>query len=64
MSCFNRTILMTYKHKMHAVDSKGNITSNADVDFYINEVTSFWVCHIYGTNISALLFLVNKSFTC
>lgn len=55
---------MTYKHKMHAVDSKGNITSNADVDFYINEVTSFWVCHIYGTNISALLFLVNKSFTC
>ncbi|XP_072999471.1 uncharacterized protein [Typha latifolia] len=32
-----RTILMTYKHKMHAVDSDGKITSNADVDFYISE---------------------------
>ncbi|KAG1330369.1 eukaryotic translation initiation factor 3 subunit L [Cocos nucifera] len=32
-----RTILMTYKHKMHAVDSDGKIISNADVDFYIDE---------------------------
>ncbi|KAJ6361491.1 hypothetical protein OIU78_002011 [Salix suchowensis] len=32
-----RTILMTYKHKTHAVDSKGKIISNADVDFYIDE---------------------------
>ncbi|KAG2400152.1 uncharacterized protein HKW66_Vig0099940 [Vigna angularis] len=34
-----RTILMTYKHKTHAVDSDGKITSNADVDFYIDEDT-------------------------
>ncbi|KOM28650.1 hypothetical protein LR48_Vigan561s004000 [Vigna angularis] len=34
-----RTILMTYKHKTHAVDSDGKITSNADVDFYIVEDT-------------------------
>ncbi|XP_055820698.1 uncharacterized protein LOC129889435 [Solanum dulcamara] len=32
-----RTILMTYKHKTHAVDSDGKIISNADVDFYIDE---------------------------
>ncbi|CAI9759650.1 unnamed protein product [Fraxinus pennsylvanica] len=32
-----RTILMTYKHKTHAVDSEGKITSNADVNFYIDD---------------------------
>ncbi|KAH7574233.1 hypothetical protein JRO89_XS03G0269100 [Xanthoceras sorbifolium] len=32
-----RTILMTYKHKTHSVDSEGKISSNADVDFYIND---------------------------
>ncbi|GER32521.1 eukaryotic translation initiation factor 3subunit L [Striga asiatica] len=30
-----RTILMTYKHKTHAVDSDGKITSNADINFYV-----------------------------
>ncbi|KAK8939358.1 hypothetical protein KSP40_PGU016235 [Platanthera guangdongensis] len=30
-----RTILMTYKHKMHAVNSDGKIINNSDVDFYI-----------------------------
>eukprot|EP01018_Ginkgo_biloba_P001413 Gb_07559 [translate_table: standard] len=34
-----RTTLMTYKHKMHAIDHDGKIISNADVDFYINEDT-------------------------
>lgn len=34
-----RTILMTYKHKTHAVDSDGKITSNADVNFYIDDVS-------------------------
>ena len=32
---------MTYKHKTHAVDSDGKITSNADVDFYIDDVSLF-----------------------
>ncbi|CAD6233607.1 unnamed protein product [Miscanthus lutarioriparius] len=32
-----RSILMTYKHKMHAVDSDGKIVSSADFDFYIVE---------------------------
>ncbi|KAL6536260.1 hypothetical protein OROGR_012832 [Orobanche gracilis] len=32
-----RTILLSYKHKTHAVDSDGNVTSNADVDFYIDD---------------------------
>ncbi|KAG5591946.1 hypothetical protein H5410_042460 [Solanum commersonii] len=32
-----RAVLMTYKHKTHAVDSDGKIISNADVDFYIDE---------------------------
>ncbi|CAI9093495.1 OLC1v1029004C1 [Oldenlandia corymbosa var. corymbosa] len=32
-----RTILLTYKHKTHAVDSDGKIISNADVDFYIDD---------------------------
>ncbi|OEL31840.1 Eukaryotic translation initiation factor 3 subunit L [Dichanthelium oligosanthes] len=31
------SILMTYKHKMHAVDSDGKIVSSADFDFYIVE---------------------------
>ncbi|GLT48228.1 hypothetical protein SLA2020_218670 [Shorea laevis] len=30
-----RTILLTDKHKTHAIDSDGRIFSNADVDFYI-----------------------------
>lgn len=29
---------MTYKHKTHAIDHDGRIISNADVDFYIDEV--------------------------
>ncbi|GAB2284851.1 hypothetical protein Dimus_019304 [Dionaea muscipula] len=32
-----RTILLTYKHKTHAVDTQGKIISNADVDFYIDD---------------------------
>ncbi|KAI5354659.1 hypothetical protein L3X38_007554 [Prunus dulcis] len=32
-----RTILLTYKHKTHAVDTDGKIISNADVDFYIDD---------------------------
>lgn len=41
-----RTILMTYKHKTHAVDSAGKVISNADVDFYIDDVNflSFSSC--------------------
>ncbi|XP_024023843.1 eukaryotic translation initiation factor 3 subunit L isoform X2 [Morus notabilis] len=38
-----RTILMTYKHKTHAVDSDGKIISNADVDFYIDDDMIFVV---------------------
>jgi len=37
-SMLHRAVLMTYKHKTHAVDSDGKIISNADVDFYIDEV--------------------------
>lgn len=33
-----RTILMSYKHKTHAVDSDGKVVSNADIDFSINDV--------------------------
>ncbi|KAM1089123.1 hypothetical protein TB1_016170 [Malus domestica] len=32
-----RTILLTYKHKTHAVDTEGKVISNADVDFYIDD---------------------------
>lgn len=32
---------MTYKHKTHAVDVDGKIVSNADVDFYIDDVWLF-----------------------
>ncbi|XP_031474258.1 uncharacterized protein LOC116246492 [Nymphaea colorata] len=34
-----RTILMSYKHKMHVVGNDGKVLSNADIDFYINEDT-------------------------
>ncbi|CAN6456504.1 unnamed protein product [Victoria cruziana] len=34
-----RTILMSYKHKMHVVDNEGKVLPNADIDFYINEDT-------------------------
>lgn len=29
---------MTFKHKMHSTDNDGKIVSNADIDFYINDV--------------------------
>ncbi|CAL0327293.1 unnamed protein product [Lupinus luteus] len=32
-----RTILTTYKHKTHAVNSDGKVISNADINFYIND---------------------------
>lgn len=32
-----RSLLSTYKHKMHAVDNDGSIISNADLNFYIDE---------------------------
>ncbi|KAL2940069.1 Eukaryotic translation initiation factor 3 subunit L [Bienertia sinuspersici] len=32
-----RTILMSYKHKTHAVSAEGKIISNADIDFYIDD---------------------------
>ncbi|KAF4355419.1 hypothetical protein G4B88_020320 [Cannabis sativa] len=35
-----RAILMTYKHKTHVVGSDRRIISNADVDFYIDDVCS------------------------
>lgn len=45
---------MTYKHKMHAVDSDGKIVSSADFDFYIVEVMLYNVrysfcstCHLF-----------------
>ncbi|KAJ3701040.1 hypothetical protein LUZ61_004745 [Rhynchospora tenuis] len=34
-----RTILMTYKHKMHSTDNDGKIVSNADIDFYVDDDT-------------------------
>lgn len=34
----SRMALLTYKHKSHVVDTDGSIQSNADVDFYIDEV--------------------------
>lgn len=43
---------MTYKHKMHAVDSDGKIIPNADLDFYISEVS----CGLVGN----LTFPVNS----
>ena len=32
---------MSYKHKTHAVDAEGKIISNADIDFYIDDVSPF-----------------------
>lgn len=29
---------MTYKHKMHSIDSDRKVISSADFDFYIDEV--------------------------
>lgn len=30
---------MTYKHKTHSVDSDGKVISNADVNFFIDDVS-------------------------
>lgn len=30
---------MTYKHKTHAVDIDGKVISNADVNFYVDDVS-------------------------
>eukprot|EP00245_Coleochaete_scutata_P009099 TRINITY_DN292_c0_g2_i1.p1 TRINITY_DN292_c0_g2~~TRINITY_DN292_c0_g2_i1.p1 ORF type:complete len:533 (-),score=111.36 TRINITY_DN292_c0_g2_i1:296-1894(-) len=32
-----RSVLFSYKHKTHVADSEGNMTNNADIDFYIDE---------------------------
>lgn len=39
----HRTILMTYKHKTHSVNAEGKTTSNADVDFYIDDVSFIYL---------------------
>ena len=41
-----RTILLTYKHKTQAVDSDGKISSNADVDFYVDDVSCNSGCSV------------------
>lgn len=46
---------MTYKHKTHAVDSDGKITSNADVDFYIDEVRNTCYVNIWFFFVHLLL---------
>lgn len=38
---------MTYKHKTHAVDGDGKIISNADLDFYIDDVCHFVFCSYF-----------------
>jgi hypothetical protein len=38
---------MTYKHKTHAVDGDGKIISNADLDFYIDDVCQFVFCRYF-----------------
>ena len=37
-SLFNRMALLTYKHKTHVLDNDRRIVSNADVDFYVDNV--------------------------
>ncbi|KAK3438286.1 hypothetical protein EUGRSUZ_C02897 [Eucalyptus grandis] len=32
-----RTILITYKHKTHAIDTDGKVISNADIDFFVDD---------------------------
>ncbi|EEC78744.1 hypothetical protein OsI_18958 [Oryza sativa Indica Group] len=43
-----RTILMTYKHKMHSIDSDGKVISSADFDFYIDED----IIHVVESNLT------------
>jgi hypothetical protein len=31
--------LLTYKHKTHVINNDGSVLSNADVDFYIDDVS-------------------------
>lgn len=50
---------MTYKHKTHSVDSDGKIISNADFDFYIDDVCP--VVHQYLIYSRSLLGLFRGS---
>lgn len=34
-----RVALLTYKHKTHVINNDGSVLSNADVDFYIDDVS-------------------------
>ncbi|CAJ2662600.1 unnamed protein product [Trifolium pratense] len=47
-----RTILLTYKHKTHAVDSVGNVISNADVNYLLIlhcwKAASQWFVYVGG----------------
>lgn len=34
-----RVALLTYKHKTHVINYDGTVLSNADVDFYVDDVS-------------------------
>ncbi len=35
-----RVALLTYKHKTHVINNDGSVLSNADVDFYVDDVST------------------------
>ena len=39
-----RSILLSYKHKTTLVDADGTITSTADLNFFIDEVSNVESC--------------------
>lgn len=41
LPCAIRVALLTYKHKTHVINNDGSVLSNADVDFYIDDVSLF-----------------------
>lgn len=63
LNYFNRSILMTYKHKMLAVDSNAKIVSSADFDFYIVEVMLYNACLMFA-NITFLYELKKLMLIC
>lgn len=52
----DRTILMTYKHKTHAINSDGKVISNADLDFYIDDVCLFILLVMLWLDLSYIFF--------
>jgi hypothetical protein len=54
-----RVALLTYKHKTHVINNDGSVLSNADVDFYVDDVSTLSFTHKLLKGLFAVLNLIS-----